>query len=141
MGVSVGVRMVAGGNHDVCECVHLCPCRLPNIIQVSVQMWVYVLSESIMPFQHYREGVPSATNVVPDHGVNNLILTLQCIKLRDCTCTISTHSLSLGQAERKRMNLQKVTNVAFISSHFQNPSNILINVFGNKYHFTLNTIN
>lgn len=26
-----------------------------------------------MPFQHYSEGVPSATNAVPDHGVNNLI--------------------------------------------------------------------
>lgn len=27
-------------------------------------------------------------------------LTLQCIKLRDCTCTISTHSLSVGYTER-----------------------------------------
>lgn len=43
-------------------CVYLC-----------VQVWVYVLSKSIMPFQHYSEGVPGATNAVPDHGVNNLI--------------------------------------------------------------------
>lgn len=40
---------------------------------VCVQVWVYVLSKSIMPFQHYSQGVPSATNAVPDHGVNNLI--------------------------------------------------------------------
>lgn len=26
-----------------------------------------------MPFQHSSEGVPSAANAVPDHGVNNLI--------------------------------------------------------------------
>lgn len=40
---------------------------------VCIQVWVYVLSKSIMPFQRYSQGVPSATNAVPDHGVNNLI--------------------------------------------------------------------
>ncbi|KAI9530646.1 hypothetical protein NQZ68_000136 [Dissostichus eleginoides] len=38
--------------------------------------WVYVLTKSIMPFQQYSEGVPSATNAVPDHGVNNLIFNV-----------------------------------------------------------------
>ena len=36
-------------------------------------MWVYVLSKSIMLFQQYSEEVPTATNAVPDHSVNNLI--------------------------------------------------------------------
>ncbi|TNN82371.1 hypothetical protein EYF80_007492 [Liparis tanakae] len=53
----------------------------------------------------HTEGVPSATNAVPDPGVNNLIFNaaVHYRTLRDHKCTISTHSLSVGEAERESM--------------------------------------
>lgn len=78
MGVSVGALRQG----QTTECVHapehqprLCACVYSKCGNVCpcVPVWVYVLSKSIMLFQQYSEGVPSATNAVPDHGVNNLI--------------------------------------------------------------------
>lgn len=106
-------------------CVHLC--MLPSIsvctacVCLCVQVWVYVLSKSIMPFQHYSEGVPSATNAVPDHGVNNLIFNA-AVHYAERSRMFYQHPLARSGTDREgedEEGLLEVNSGAYFSSLFQ----------------------
>lgn len=81
-------------------CIHMCVC-------IHVCVWVYVLSKSIIPFQHYSEGVPSATNAVPYQGVNNLIFNAAVHYAEERSHMYHQHPLSVGQSERERIRRGK----------------------------------
>lgn len=92
--------------------------------KMCVQMWVYVLSKSIMPSQHYSEGAPSATNAVPDHGVNNLIFNAG-VHYAERSHMYHQHPLTQCGTDREgedEEGLAEVNSGAYFSCLFQNIS-------------------
>lgn len=77
-----------------------------------------------MPFQHYSEGAPSATNAVPDHGVNNLIFNA-AVHYPERSHMFSQHPLTQCGTVRDgedEEGLIEVNSGAYCSSPFQNIS-------------------
>lgn len=80
-----------------------------------------MLSKSIMPFQHYSEGAPSATNGVPDHGVNNLIFNV-AVHYAERSHMYHQHPLTQCGTDREG---EEVNTGAYFTSLFQNKSPML----------------